>query len=82
MCTILRLLYRADRLVCAVLKCIQRPSWVRGASCSVNLRRAPRERTAITRVRESTRRSVRTNIMHILCRQEDRMRAIRIMANL
>jgi predicted enzyme related to lactoylglutathione lyase len=33
-------------------------------------------------VRESTRRSVRTIILCILCRQEDRMRAIRIMANL
>ena len=38
-------------------------------------------RTAITGVRESTRRSVRTIIMHICCRQ-DRMRATRIMANL
>ena len=31
---------------------------------------------------ESTRRSVQTIIMHIRCRQEDRMRATRIMANL
>jgi predicted enzyme related to lactoylglutathione lyase len=40
-------------------------------------------RAAITGVRESTRRSVRRIIMHIIrCRQEDRMRATRIMANL
>ena len=32
--------------------------------------------------RESTCRTVRTMIMHIRCRQEDRMRATRIMANL
>jgi catechol-2,3-dioxygenase len=39
-------------------------------------------RTAIAGVRESTRLTVRTIIMHIRCRQEDRMRATRIMANL
>jgi catechol 2,3-dioxygenase-like lactoylglutathione lyase family enzyme len=39
-------------------------------------------RTAITGVRESTRRNIRTIIMHIRYRQEDRMRATRIIANL
>jgi catechol-2,3-dioxygenase len=39
-------------------------------------------RTVIAGVRESARLTFRTIIMHVRCRQEDRMRARRITANL
>jgi predicted enzyme related to lactoylglutathione lyase len=54
---------------------------VRGASRSV-ISVVRHGRTAITGGRESTRRGLRAIIMHIRRRQEDRMRARRIMANL
>lgn len=57
------------------------PDRGRAASRSVIFGRA-RRRTVITGVRAPARRSVRTIIMHIRCRQEDRVRVIRIMANL
>jgi hypothetical protein len=61
-----------------------RPHWTELSAWRVALGDvvADNGRTPITGVRESTRRSVRTIIVHIRCRQEDRMRAKRIMANL